>query len=83
VLSGLRRIGEAPHLSRHYESSLPGLHFMGPVAATSFGPVSRFVFGARHPARHLADYLPAVLGRRIPLPLRTPAALPVDPAVPL
>jgi thioredoxin reductase len=83
VLSGLRRVGEAPRLSRHYESSLPGLHFIGPAAANSFGPVSRFIFGARHPARHLAHYLPAVLGRRMLLPLGTPAPLSADPAVPL
>jgi cation diffusion facilitator CzcD-associated flavoprotein CzcO len=83
VLSSLSRVGNAPHLSRHYESSLPGLHFVGPAAASSFGPVSRFVFGTRHAARHLAHYLPAVLGRRLPMPLTTPVAISADPAVPL
>jgi NADPH-dependent 2,4-dienoyl-CoA reductase/sulfur reductase-like enzyme len=57
-------VGGAPRLSRHYESSVRGLHFIGPLAAPSFGPVCRFVHGARHPARHLARYLPAVLSRR-------------------
>jgi hypothetical protein len=60
----MRLIGQAPALSRHYESSISGLHFIGPIAAPSFGPVSRFVHGARHPARNLARYLPTVLGRR-------------------
>jgi hypothetical protein len=64
TVARMRLFGGAPRLSRHYESSIPGLHFIGPASASSFGPVCRFVFGARHPARHLAHYLPAVLGRR-------------------
>lgn len=59
----IRRIERAPLLSAHYESSVPGLHFIGPVAANSFGPVCRFVYGASHPARHLARYLSSVLPR--------------------
>jgi cation diffusion facilitator CzcD-associated flavoprotein CzcO/predicted ATP-grasp superfamily ATP-dependent carboligase len=35
-----------PKLSRHFESSVPGLYFIGPVAAESFGPLVRFVAGA-------------------------------------
>jgi cation diffusion facilitator CzcD-associated flavoprotein CzcO len=59
----IRRIGRAPALSAHYESSVPGLHFIGPAAANSFGPVCRFVYGVSHPARHLARYFAAVLPR--------------------
>jgi hypothetical protein len=59
----IHRVEQAPLLSAHYESSVPGLHFIGPVAANSFGPVCRFVYGASHPARHLARYLSAVLPR--------------------
>ncbi len=59
----IRRVGRAPALSAHYESSVPGLHFIGPAAANSFGPVCRFVYGAYHPARHLVRYLSAVLPR--------------------
>ena len=33
----------APRLSSHFESSLPGLYFVGPVSAFSFGPLERFV----------------------------------------
>jgi hypothetical protein len=58
----MRRVGAAPALSGHYESSIPGLHFIGPASANSFGPVCRFVYGTRHPAQHLARYLPTVLG---------------------
>ena len=60
----IRRTGDAPALSRHYESSIPGLHFVGPAAANSFGPVSRFVYGTPHPARHLTNYFASVLPHR-------------------
>lgn len=63
----IQRIEHAPLLSAHYESSVPGLHFIGPVAANSFGPVCRFVYGASHPAQHLARYLSAVLPRIRPM----------------
>jgi cation diffusion facilitator CzcD-associated flavoprotein CzcO len=63
VASRIRRVDQAPLLSSHYESSVPGLHFIGPAAANSFGPVCRFVYGAHHPARHLAHHLSAVLPR--------------------
>jgi hypothetical protein len=83
MIAGLRSNGRALALSRHYESLLPGLHFVGPAAAEDFGPVNRFIFGARHPALHLARFLPAVLGRRMSLPLRVAAPVQADPAVPL
>jgi thioredoxin reductase len=60
----IRLTGVAPTLSNHYETSIDGLHFIGPAAAPSFGPVCRFVQGARYPAHHLAKYLPAALSRR-------------------
>lgn len=63
LLRRIRRVDQAPLLSAHYESSVPGLHFIGPAAANSFGPVCRFVYGAHHPARHLAHHLSAVLPR--------------------
>jgi thioredoxin reductase len=53
--AGIRRLGGAPDLSPKYESSVPGLYFIGPVAANSYGPVARFVFGALHPARCRAN----------------------------
>jgi cation diffusion facilitator CzcD-associated flavoprotein CzcO len=64
LVRGMRLTATAPQLSRDYESSVPGLHFIGPASANSFGPVSRFVYGAYHPARHLASHLAAVLPRR-------------------
>ncbi len=47
----------APILSRNFESSVPGLYFVGLASANAFGPVARFAFGARFTARHLARHL--------------------------
>jgi hypothetical protein len=73
LLEGMRLIARAPQLSRHYESSVPGLYFIGPASANSFGPVSRFVYGTYHPARHLAGHLASSL------PRHAPSFAPVEP----
>ncbi|WP_432042268.1 FAD-dependent oxidoreductase [Streptomyces cadmiisoli] len=53
----------APRLSAGFESSVPGLHFTGSLAAPAFGPMLRFVagteFAAARVARHLARSLAA------------------------
>jgi thioredoxin reductase len=63
---GLRRsiavAGRVPVLSAHSETSVPGLYIVGPAAAFSFGPVLRFVYGAKptvpRVARRLARQAP-------------------------
>ena len=59
VRSKITRVERAPRLSRHFESSVPGLYFIGPSSAPSFGPLFRFVLGASYAvdtvARHLAS----------------------------
>ncbi len=57
----------SPWLSRHFESSIPGLHFVGPAAANSFGPVARFAFGANFTALRLTRHLRSA---RLTAPLR-------------
>lgn len=57
VLSRVRLIGRAPELSANFETSLPGLYFVGQAAAPTFGPVMRFVYGADFTARRLARHL--------------------------
>jgi len=42
-----------PRLGAGFESSVPGLHFMGAPAAWSFGPLMRFVSGTTFAARAL------------------------------
>jgi len=55
--SRLRKTVEAPKLDRHFESSVPGLFFIGAAAANSFGPLLRFAYGARFAARRVAARL--------------------------
>jgi thioredoxin reductase len=49
-----------PELTAGFESSVPGLHFVGAPAARSFGPLCRFVSGTPFTARALTR---CVLGR--------------------
>jgi hypothetical protein len=54
------RISMAQHtpiLLSDFSTSVSGLHFVGPAAANSFGPVMRFVYGADFTARHVASHL--------------------------
>ena len=57
IRSQIRIAGGAPILSRGFESSVPGLYFVGLAAANSFGPVMRFAFGAGFAARKVAQAL--------------------------
>jgi thioredoxin reductase len=69
----VRTVGGAPLLSASYESSVPGLHFVGLASARCFGPIMRFVVGAIHPAQSLCRALPGRLARRL-VWLSSPAA---------
>jgi len=53
----IKAVESTPILSARFESSVPGLHFSGPAAASSFGPVMRFAFGARFSAQRLTAAL--------------------------
>jgi hypothetical protein len=44
----------SPVLSAAFESSVPGLHFVGSSAVASFGPLMRFVAGTAYAAPALA-----------------------------
>ncbi len=57
----------SPNLSRHFESSVPGLYFVGVAAANNFGPVSRFAFGARFTSERLASHLAKKARSRVPV----------------
>jgi thioredoxin reductase len=54
---GIRRLEAAPYLNRVFETSVPGLHMVGPSAAMSFGPLYRFVVGAEYTAQTIAAHL--------------------------
>ncbi len=49
--SQIARIMGSPRLDAHFETSVEGLHMIGPASAMSFGPLFRFVVGAPHSAR--------------------------------
>jgi hypothetical protein len=49
--------GHMPALSSRFESTLPGLYFVGPIAANSFGPLMRFACAAKFIAPRLAAHL--------------------------
>ena len=47
----------APVLNSDFETSVPGLFIVGMASAPTFGPVMRFMFGAKHVAPALTDRL--------------------------
>ena len=53
----IRCVEQSPVLSENFESSVPGLYFVGPIAALSFGPLMRFAFGAQYAATRLSKHL--------------------------
>jgi hypothetical protein len=58
----IARHGGLPLLNGTFESSVPGLHFVGAAAVASFGPLLRFIAGAGFAARRITRA--AVRGRR-------------------
>ena len=58
----IHRVDRAPRLDRHFQSSVPGLHFVGPASAFSFGPLFRFVAGAAYAAPVVARRLAGTTG---------------------
>jgi hypothetical protein len=59
MLPGLRNVpGTGSSIvGRDYQSTIPGLYFMGPAVAPTMGPVMRFVFGSEHAATTVARQL--------------------------
>ena len=57
IRSRLKTVKGSPVLSSSFESSVPGIYFVGIAAANSFGPVMRFAFGAGFAARRLTHTL--------------------------
>src|SRR6185437_1905043 len=55
--AAIRKVDDTPVLDRHFQTSVPGLYFVGAAAANSFGPLLRFAFGARFAAERVAARL--------------------------
>jgi thioredoxin reductase len=59
----IRSVENMPVLSRHFESSIPGLYFVGISSALSFGPMMRFAYGSAYTAKRLERHLASVCRR--------------------
>jgi thioredoxin reductase len=74
IRSKLKVVKGTPVLSSSFESSVPGIYFVGVAAANSFGPVMRFAFGAGFAARRLTHtMLKALSHSSAPVPVRSMA----------
>ena len=62
LLRQVRCVDGYPVLGKGMESAVPGLHFMGAIAAYSWGPIMRFVAGGWFGAESLTR---AVTGKRV------------------
>jgi thioredoxin reductase len=74
IRSKIKAIDSTPVLKSNFESSIPGLFFVGVAAANSFGPLMRFAFGANFTSRHLTQRLKKCLPRN-------PACVPASTVV--
>ena len=63
--SRLQTLAGSPVVARDYQSSVPGLYFIGPAVAPTMGPVMRFVFGTWHAAPAVARKLAGASGGRV------------------
>lgn len=63
LLKDVNLVDGFPRLGPGFESSVPGLHFLGAPAAWSFGPLFRFVAGAEFASPELARLVFAKNGR--------------------
>lgn len=57
VQANIQSVENTPVLSAHFESSVPGLYFVGVAAANTFGPLLRFAEGCHFTAPRLAGHL--------------------------
>jgi len=57
LLAAIALEGRAPRLDARFETSIPGLFIVGAASAPTFGPIMRFMFGAKHVAPALAGRL--------------------------
>jgi FAD-dependent urate hydroxylase len=57
LLAAIRRMQGYPILGSGFESSVPGLHFLGASSGWSFGPLMRFVSGTDYSSRAVTNYV--------------------------
>jgi thioredoxin reductase len=50
-------LDDTPVLATSFESSVPGLYFVGVASANSFGPLTRFAYGSAYTAKRVTPFL--------------------------
>lgn len=84
LISAVRLVNGCPVLGTGFESSVPGLHFLGAPGVYSYGPLMRFVagadFAARQVARSVVRARGKTVGRRLGAALQTRQTAAVPPA---
>ncbi len=60
----LKTVENTPVLSSNFESSVPGMYFVGASAANTFGPLLRFAFGAGFASKRISRHLASVVARK-------------------
>jgi glycine/D-amino acid oxidase-like deaminating enzyme len=73
LVASLRLVNGYPVLTEGFESSIPGLHFLGAPAADSYGPLMRFVSGTTYSATRLTRCVLGRSGRRLSQPVELPS----------
>ncbi len=69
IRSKLKAVESTPVLSSNFESSIPGLFFVGVAAANSFGPLMRFAYGAGFAAQRVTRAMSGVATHdHVPVP---------------
>jgi hypothetical protein len=63
IRSRIKAVKGSPVLSSSFESSVPGIYFVGLAAANSFGPLMRFAFGGGFAARRLTQTVAKALAQ--------------------
>ena len=63
IRSQIKTVDGSPKLSSSFESTVPGIYFVGVAAAVSFGPVMRFAFGAGFAARRISQTMAKALAQ--------------------
>ena len=76
MIEKLDLIGLTPRLSAHFESSIPGLYFVGAISATSFGPSMRFIAGSDFTSQRIVKHLMRSTGNKKPDRIRLLARAP-------
>ncbi|MGH4001497.1 MAG: NAD(P)-binding domain-containing protein, partial [Pseudonocardiaceae bacterium] len=63
--STVRTLAGSPDVGPDFQSSVPGLYFIGPAVSPTFGPVMRFVYGADYAVRVVTRSLSATRGAQV------------------